>query len=104
MKANELCPAPHLEAADLGDSDVVVTIKDIGFAIVGSEQVRKGILQFEEMPRGMVLNRTNLKRVVAMYGSETDEWKGKKLALYASETDFAGKTVPCIRIREKVPK
>lgn len=103
MKATDLCPAPHLEAADLNGTDNVVTIKDVGFSIVGNEQVEKGVVTFEEFPRGMVLNRTNLKRLIAMYGNDTDDWKGKKITLYPSETDFGGKTVDCIRVREKKP-
>lgn len=100
MKANELCPPPHLEAADL-EGDTVVTIKAIDFALVGEEKQRKGVIFFEEFPRGMVVNRTNLGRIIGQHGNETDEWTGKKITLYPSETDFGGRTVPCIRVREK---
>lgn len=100
MKANELCPPPHLEAADFPD-DTVVTIKTVSFAEVGEEKASKGILFFEEYSRGMVLNRTNLKRIIEHHGNETDEWKGKTLTLYPSETEFGGKTVDCIRVRQK---
>lgn len=100
MKANELCPAPHLEAADF-TKDTTVTIKAVDFAEVGNEQVTKGVIFFEEFKRGMVLNRTNLKRIIGHHGNETDGWVGKKITLYTSETDFGGKTVECIRVREK---
>lgn len=100
MKANELCPPPHLEAADF-PNDTEVTIKAVSFAEVGEEKANKGILFFEEYTRGMVLNRTNLKRIIEHHGNETDEWKGKKLTLYPSETEFGGKTVDCIRVRQK---
>ena len=101
MKANELCPPPHLEAADLDGKDLTVTIKSVGFGEVGEEKKTRGIVLFEGLPRGLVLNRTNLKRIIGHHGNETDAWAGKKITLYASETDFAGKTVPCIRVREK---
>lgn len=104
MKATDLCPSPHIEAADLQGKDVTVTIKSVGFAEVGAEQERKGIVFFEEFDRGFVINRTNLKRVIALHGSDTDEWVGKKIILYPSETDFGGKTVPCLRVREKHAK
>lgn len=103
MKANDLCPPPHLEAADLNGKDVVLTIKSVDFALVGAEQKRKGVVFFEEVTRGLVVNRTNTKRIVAMYGSETDEWVGKKITLYESEASMNGQTVPCIRVREKKP-
>lgn len=104
MRANELCPPPHLEAADLNGKDTVVTITGVDFAEVGEEKARKGVLRLEEFPRAMVLNRTNLKRLIAMLGNETDDWTGKRITLYPSETDFGGNTVPCLRVRETLPK
>lgn len=103
MKANELCPAPHLEAADLNGQDVVVTIAKVAREKVGNEQVDKGVVFFTEFPRGLVLNRTNVKRIIAMYGNETDVWVGKPVTLYPSEADYAGTVRPCIRVREKAP-
>ena len=100
MKANELCPSPHLEAADF-TADTVLTIKGVEFREVGDEKVTKGVVFFEEQKRGLVLNRTNLKRIIALHGNETDAWVGKCITLYPSETDFGGKTVECIRVREK---
>ncbi len=100
MKANELCPSPNLEAADFA-GDTVVTIKSVAFKEVGDEKVNKGVVYFEELPRGLVLNRTNLKRIISQHGNDTDKWTGKKITLYPSETDFGGKTVDCIRVREK---
>ena len=100
MQATKLCPAPHLEAADLNGEDITLTVKGVRFALVGSERVEKGVIDFEDSDRGFVLNRTNLKRIIAMHGRETDDWVGKTITLYPSETDFAGKTVACIRVRE----
>lgn len=100
MKATDLCPAPHLEAADF-TGDTTCTIKAVDFAEVGEDKTNKGVLWFDEFNRSLVLNRTNLKRVIAQHGGETDEWTGKTITLYPSETDFAGRTVPCIRVREK---
>ena len=99
MKANDLCPSPHLEAADF-PADTVVTIKDVGFAVVGEEKVEKGVVYFEEHKRGFVVNRTNIKRIIAQHGNDTDDWPGRQITLYASETDYGGRTVPCIRVRE----
>lgn len=100
MDATKLCPSPHIEAAEL-KGDTKVTIKTIDFAEVGAEKVTKGVVYFEEFDRGFVLNRTNLKRIVAWHGSETDDWIGKQITLYASETEYNGDTVDCIRVRQK---
>jgi hypothetical protein len=104
MHANELCPAPHLEAADLGGNDAVVTITGTDFHEVGEARERKGVVQFKEFPRAMVLNRTNLRCIIALHGDETDTWPGKQITIYPSETDFGGQTVPCLRVRTELPK
>ena len=100
MEANSLCPSPHLEAADLNGGPKEVTIKSVDFHEVGVEQVQKGVVFFDEFDRAMVINRTNLKRVIAHHGNDTDSWLGKKITLYPSETDFNGQVVPCIRVQE----
>ena len=101
MDASKLCPAPHIEASELAGKDVEVTIKEVGFGLVGVEQVEKGIVYFDEFDRGFVVNRTNLKRLIRLHGNDTSKWVGQKVTLYPSETDFNGSTVPCIRVREK---
>ena len=100
MKATELCPSPHIAADDL-DGDTQVTIDRVDFHEVGDEREKKGVLYFREFVRAMVLNRTNLTRIIAQHGNDTDTWTGKQITLYPSETDYGGKTVACIRVREK---
>lgn len=104
MKAIELCPPKHLDAADLGGNCVDVTIKTVAFTTVGEKQERKGAIVFNEFDRPMVINRTNIKRLIDLHGPDTDAWVGKKVTLYPSETDFAGKTVPCIRVKTQAVK
>lgn len=100
MRASELAPAPHIAAEDL-DGDTVVTITGVRFAEVGEDKTRKGVIDTKEFDRGFVVNRTNLLRIIAQHGHETEDWVGQQITLYPSETDFAGRTVPCVRVREK---
>jgi hypothetical protein len=107
MRVTELCPSPHLEPLDIGDrigDERVLTIAGVDVREVGSEKVRKGVLLFKELDRGMVLNRTNSRTIATLHGSETKEWKGKKITLYRSETPFQGKIVSCLRVRETKPE
>jgi hypothetical protein len=101
MNATELCPPPHMEAGDLHGKDATYTIKGVSFSEVGEERETKGVVMLNEFPRALVLNRTNLKRIIAHHGLDTDDWVGKQITIYPSETDFRGKTVPCLRVREK---
>jgi len=102
MKAIDLCPPPHLCAEELEGRDVSVVIDSVGFGEVGEEKKTKGIIFFKEHGgRGLVLNRTNLSRIIELHGDDTDQWAGKSITLYPSETELAGKTVDCIRVRPK---
>lgn len=107
MRVTDLAPSPHLEALDLGDdigASRIVTIRGCEIRTVGAEQIRKGVLLFDEFDRGLVLNKTNSRVIAGMLGSETDNWVGKSLKIYRSETSFQDKVVPCIRVKDKLPK
>ena len=89
------------------DKDQTLTIKDVVAAeIEGNkgEKSKKPIVYFEKTAKGMVLNKTNGKTVAAMYGPNTDDWKGKRITLFASTCEAFGDTVDCIRVRPGVPK
>ena len=102
---SESASACGVDSIQSVDRHVIVRIfGDVDFHEVGEEKQEKGVIYYEEFSRAMVLNRTNLKRIVGIYGNDTDEWTGKQISLYPSETDFGGRTVPCIRVREKAPK
>lgn len=103
MRVTELCPSPHLEALDVGDKigdGQTVTIKGTDIKAVGAEKERRGVLYFAEFDRGLVLNKVNSRTIAGLYGPDTEQWVGKKIELYRSETSFQGKTVPCIRVRD----
>ena len=100
MKANELCPGKHLEAADL-DGETEVTMADLTEGEVGEEKEVRWRLHFKEFSRPMVINRTNLKRLIKMFGGETNDWMGKKVTIYPTTCEFKGKETPCLRVKEK---
>jgi hypothetical protein len=102
LKANELCPSPNLQALDigteLGDS-VNVTIKGFDKCEVGKEKQVRSRLFVEEFDRPLVINRTNVKALIDLYGNDTSDWIGEQFNLYVSETSFQGDTVRCLRVR-----
>lgn len=99
---SELCPSPHLEAADI-TGDTVVTVKSYDWHPVGPEQTVKGVIYFEEFERGMVINKTNRVILQHLFGQYLDDMVGQRITLYQSEVTFEGKVVPCLRIRSKAP-
>ena len=61
------------------------------------------MIHFNELEKGMVLNKTNLKRIAHVTGSdETDDWTGKQVVIYTDpDVEFGGEIVGGLRIRRK---
>jgi hypothetical protein len=98
----------YLFAAHLGGKDVVVTIERVEAATLtgqGGRKAKKPVLHFEGKQLGLALNKTNAKTLTTLFGTRNaDEWVGKRITLYPTETQMGGETVDCIRIRPTVPK
>jgi len=93
-------PSNYLKASDLQGRDVVVTIERVEFEAVGREREMKAIVYFVGKTKGVVLNKTNAKKIVEIAGSAlTEDWYGTTITLYPTETEFGGETVDCIRVK-----
>jgi len=96
---------PYIKAGHVAGADRTVTITKVDRGLVGSDndkQVRP-IISFHEFPKPMVLNKTNAKRIRALYGPDTAAWLGKRITLYATTCDAFGEEVDCIRVRKEPP-
>ena len=103
MNINTAFPSKYLKAADLNGSAVKVTIRDVQLESVGRTQDRKPVVYFLGKDKGLVLNRVNSNKIAEIAGSfDTEDWGGTIIAIYPTETEFAGETVECIRV--KAPK
>lgn len=96
-------PSKYICAEDLRGEVVPVTIERITQEEMpnGDGELRP-VLYFVGAKKGMVLNKTNAKRIAQMHGEDTDAWIGKQILIYPSETDLRGETVPCIRVKQDV--
>lgn len=93
-------PSKYLKAGDLHGAEAVVTITEVTSEEVGRGRDRKLVVYFKGSSKGLVLNKTNATRIAKLAGSDnTDDWSGKKIKIYPTETEFAGDTVDCIRIK-----
>lgn len=102
-KVNEMIESKYLKQSDV-DVEAVVTVQKVGKANVareGDDPEYKWMIRFEEFPKPMVLNSTNIKRLAKACNSEdTDGWIGKKVMLYVDpDIEFAGNVVGGLRIR-----
>ncbi len=105
-KLSEMFPSRYLKAADCDESDLVLTVREIKSEQVGQgkDAEDKYVLYFEETEKGLVLNKTNSNTIAKLHGDDTDDWEGKKIALYATEVEFQGQVSLGIRVRLQAPR
>ena len=100
MNISDAFPSNYLKASDLKGAQVVVTIDRVEFEEVGRDKEEKPVIYFTGKTKGVVLNKTNARKITEITGSAiTEEWRGHAVVLYPTETEFAGETVECIRIK-----
>ena len=89
--------------------DATVTIKEVkGGELYNPEsntKSKKPIIYFEGKEKGFVCNVTNAKTIESFYGPLTEDWIGKKITLYTTQTHAkGGDMVDCIRVRPRRPE
>src|SRR5262245_28730470 len=76
----------YLAKGDLpDDGDAIFTILDCDRRTVGQgeDAEEKFVLQFQETKKAMILNKTNLKTLIKIMGSDdTDDWTNRKVAVW----------------------
>jgi hypothetical protein len=65
---------------------------------------KKAVVYLEGAAKPLLCNKTNARAIAALYGNDTAKWVGELVTLYATQTDMAGETVDCIRVRPAVPR
>jgi len=58
-------------------------------------------LKFVGKDRILGLNATNRRALAQQFGNLAAAWKGKTISLFVTDTQMAGETVKCVRIRNK---
>lgn len=81
----------------------MVTIKEVRDELVGMDQDNKPVMYLEEHERGIVLNKTNARAVVKVYGDDETTWPGKQLVLRTEPVAFKGETTNAIRMAPAAP-
>lgn len=95
-----------LTAEDLIEGkDLKVTIEQvILYPEVSFQGGRKRLnllgLKFAGKERVLGLNATNRKALNRMFGNVVKGWRAQQVTLFVSETQMAGETVKCVRIRD----
>lgn len=109
MRMNDAFPSKYLKAEDLEEGDLIVTIREAVFEEFTDQTTKrpdnKPVLYFEgKDTKPLVLNKTNYKTISQLVSSDdTDEWAGRRIALYATEVESFGEMRLGIRVRLKTP-
>ena len=104
MRTSDLFPSKYVKASDLEAGPRTVTIRELVVEEIGQGKSAepKGVLYFDDLDKGLVLNVTNCRTIEDAYGIETDVWPGKSIELFSTKVDFKGDRVDAVRVR--VPK
>ena len=100
MNINSAFPSNYLKASDLGESQPIVTIDRVEIEPVGRDKEMKPVVYFQGKTKGIVLNKTNAKKIAELASSpNTEDWRGVQIKLYATEVEFGGEHVEAIRVK-----
>lgn len=97
---------------------VVLTISKLAMEGLRTDsgEEQKPVLSFKEFEeqsrrdrsapnKRLVLNKTNAKAIAAALGShEVSDWMGKRIELFATTCQAFGKTVDCVRVKDRAPQ
>jgi hypothetical protein len=102
MDINAAFPSKYLKASDLQGRKIKCTIDDVKTEKMGDDE--KPVMYFRDKSKGLVINKTKAMVIASMYGSDTDEWKGRLLYIYPTKTQNPqGQMVDAIGV-EVVPE
>ena len=97
MRISSAFPSKYLRAADLQDRQVKVLMSRVETETIGDDD--RPVLYFQGKEKGLVLNKTNANAISAVYGDDTENWRGGEIVLFETMVDFQGKTMAAIRCR-----
>jgi hypothetical protein len=101
MNAALLTPSKYIKAVALQGRDKTVTITGVKLEELEREDGTKearGLISIAETTKRWVLNVTNVKSLVALFGTETNDWLGKKVTLFPEPNSMSDSGV-AIRVR-----
>lgn len=87
-----------LKAEDIGSNFWTATISKVDMKNF-DDGSRKLFVLFQELDKGLVLNKTNADTIGDLYGRDTDGWVNRPVMLFTMPVDYQGKKVNAIRVR-----
>lgn len=103
MNFDDLYPSRFLKAGNIPNGKANYTIKAVAREPLETDQgtEEKVIMTFEETAMQLVLAKVNAVCIRAMFGSDVQQWIGKRVTLYATTAIMPfprRRDEPCIRV------
>ena len=98
MNINQTFPSKWIKASDLQGRTFKLTIHDVTLEQF-QDGTQKPAVWFVGREKAMILNKTNAETIAAMYGEETDTWKGRELEVFSMKVQGPNGIVDGIRVR-----
>lgn len=96
---------PYIEGGQLNGKQFELTIKSVSEDELPNHKglmEKKYVVHFKETEKGLVLNKTNAKTIINLYGRETNDWAGKRVTLYAEKVKAFGEMHNAVRVKAPV--
>ena len=96
----------HLGSSYLKHGDLLVPIQPVTIETVNQQPVGQDVnaqqkicVTFSEFPnKSLVCNQTNLGRLAKLYGVDAENWIGKQVSVYRSQTSYQGQSAFGVRL------
>jgi len=77
----------YFKAEDIAPGAFVhLTIDRVSNEEVGITKEMKDVIYFREIPKGLVINKSNRLTLIMLYGDYDEKWVGKPITLYTCDT------------------
>ena len=88
---DDLYGSKYFSASDLKDSEPRLKVGKVEVAELREKNgttKRKYIMLFEGVEKGLVINKTNARKLADAYGKQSSKWIGQIVQLYSEDTSF----------------
>lgn len=100
MNINNAFPSKYIKSSEVPEEGLTLAIDRVEIEDVDGKGAHKPVVYFRKAKKGLALNVTNAKKITSILGTaDSDEWVGRSITLYQSETEYQGDTVACVRVR-----
>ena len=99
-------PSKYVAVEDLRGRDINVTISRVvpeKLKTNDGKTKKAWLIYFEKADKPLICNVTNARTIARLYGTEAEQWIGKRITLYPTTCEAFGQTTTCIRIRDRAP-